>query len=64
MEEIRREGEQVVVSLSLDELRLMLGTLNESINGPYAMPADEWGPLVGQPIERAEMLMDAISDLL
>jgi hypothetical protein len=60
MEEIRREGEQVVVSLSLDELRLIGATMNEALNGGYAIPGDIWEELVGQPVERAESLVDAL----
>ncbi len=60
MEEIRREGEQVTVSLSLDELRLIGATMNEALNGGYAIPGDIWPELIGQPAERAESLLDAL----
>jgi hypothetical protein len=60
MEEIRREGDRVVVSLSLDELRLIGATMNEALNGGYAIPGDIWEELVGQPVERAEVLVDAV----
>jgi hypothetical protein len=64
MEEIRREGDQVVVSLSLDELRLIGATLNESLNGGYAIPGDIWEELVGQPTEKADALLDALVALV
>jgi hypothetical protein len=60
MKEIQREGEQVVVSLSLDELRLIGAMMNEALNGGYAIPGDIWPELVGQPAERAEALLDAL----
>jgi hypothetical protein len=60
MKEIRREGEQVVVSMSLDELRLIGATMNEALNGGYAIPGDIWTELVGQSVERAEALLDAV----
>jgi hypothetical protein len=60
MDEIRREGDQVVVSLSLDEVRLIGATLNEALNGGYAIPGDVWEQLVGQPLEQAESLLDAL----
>lgn len=60
MEEIRREGEQVVVSLSLDELRLIGATMNEALNGGYAIPGDIWEELIGQPAANADALLDAL----
>ncbi|HEY3773598.1 MAG TPA: hypothetical protein VGL69_11430 [Solirubrobacteraceae bacterium] len=60
MEEVRREGEQVVVSLALDELRLIGATMNEALNGGYAIPGDIWLELIGQPAERAESLLEAL----
>ncbi len=60
MEEVRREGEQVVVSLSLDELRLIGATMNEALNGGYAIPEDVLEALIGQPADRAESLLDSV----
>jgi hypothetical protein len=60
MEEIRRDGEHVVVSLSLDELRLIGATMNEALNGGYAIPGDIWEELIGQPPEKADALLDAL----
>jgi hypothetical protein len=60
MEEIRREGEQVVVRLSLEELRLLGATMNEALNGGYAIPGDIWEELIGQPAESADRLLDSL----
>jgi hypothetical protein len=64
MEEIRRDGDQVVVSLSLDEVRLIGATMNEALNGGYAIPGDIWEELVGQPLEKAESLIDGLLSLV
>jgi hypothetical protein len=64
MQEVRREGDEVVLSMSLDELRLLTGALNEARNGPYAIPEDEWGGLVGQPPERASALLGQLLTIL
>ena len=64
MEELERTGDEITVRASPDELRLILGAVNESLNGPYAIPADEWGGLVGQPPERGERLIDALMQIL
>ncbi|HTU32089.1 MAG TPA: hypothetical protein VMF07_22050 [Solirubrobacteraceae bacterium] len=60
MEEVRREGEQVVVSLSLDELRLIGATINEALNGGYAIPGDIWPELLGHSTQDAEALLDGL----
>ena len=64
MQELSRDSEQVVISASLDELRLLLGALNEALNGPYAIPDDEWTALLGQPPERASELIRQLIALL
>jgi hypothetical protein len=64
MEEVRRNGEQVVVSASREELRLLVGVLNEAVNGGYAIPLDEWEGLVGQPPDEAGALLDALVTIL
>ena len=64
MKEIRRGAGQVVISASLDELRLILGALNEALNGPYAIPDDEWIELIDQPPERANELIEQLTTLL
>ena len=64
MEKIRRDGEQVEVRASVDEVRLLVGTLNEALNGGYAFPPAEWEVLVGQPPERAEELLARLLELL
>jgi hypothetical protein len=64
MQEVRRDGERVVVEVTLDELRLITGAVNEALNGPYAIPVDDWEALVGQPPERADALLDSLSTIL
>ena len=64
MQELRRESGQVVISASLDELRLLLGATNEALNGPYAIPDEDWTELVGQPPERALELLEQLAAIL
>jgi hypothetical protein len=64
MQEQERKSDQILVSVSLDELRLLLGTMNEALNGPYAIPADEWIDLVGQPPERVAALLGQIGAIV
>jgi hypothetical protein len=64
VEEIERQDDQVTVSASTEELRLLVGALNEALNGGYAIPADEWLDLVGQPPERASALLAALGTIL
>lgn len=42
-----RESGQIIVSASPDEFRLVLASLNEVLNGPYAVPDDDWSDLIG-----------------
>ena len=63
MQEVRRDGDNLTVSVTMDELRLLIGALNESLNGGYAFPADEWGALVGQPPERGDELLHALLEI-
>lgn len=64
MKEIRRGAGQVIISASPDELRLLLGALNEALNGPYAIPDDEWIEPIDQPAPRAHELMEQLTTLL
>ena len=64
MQELSRDSERIVVSASRDELRLLLGALNEAFNGPYAIPDDEWTELIDQPPERASALIRELTALL
>jgi hypothetical protein len=64
MEEIRREGEQVVMSLSLDELRLIGATMNEALNGGYAIPGDIWEELIGASRAEVRNTLDRILTVL
>jgi hypothetical protein len=64
MHEQERTSDQILVSVSAEELRLLLGTLNEALNGPYAIPSDEWIDLVGQPPERVASLLGQIGAIL
>ncbi len=64
MEEVRRDGDEVQVRVSTLELRALLGALNEALNGAYAIPEDEWEPLVGQPAAAAEELADSLMTIL
>jgi hypothetical protein len=64
MQEQERTSDQILVSVSLDELRLLLGIVNEALNGPYAIPADEWIDLVGQSPERVAALLGQIGTIV
>ena len=64
MEEIGRDGDQLRVRVSTAELRTLLGALNEALNGAYAIPEDEWEPLVGGPPEVAERLVESLLTIL
>ena len=64
MEEVQRDGDQVQVRVSTRELRTLLGALNEALNGGYAIPEDEWEPLVGQPAAAAEALVESLLTIL
>ena len=60
MREIERDGDEVTVRATVVELRLIVGALNESLNGAYALPEDEWEPLVGAPPERAASVLRSL----
>jgi hypothetical protein len=60
MEEVGRDGEQIVISASREELRLLAATLVEALNGAYAIPSDEWGDLVGASREQVRALLDEL----
>ena len=64
MRELSRDGDQVVASVSLEEVRLLIGTLNEALNGAYAIPDDEWPDLVGQSPHAAARMLDALAGIV
>ncbi|MBV9819058.1 MAG: hypothetical protein JOZ07_12010 [Solirubrobacterales bacterium] len=64
MRELSRESEEVTIVASLQELRLLLGTLNEALNGAFAIPDEDWDDLIGQPTGRASELADRLAEIL
>ena len=58
-----KEGEEIVVRATTEEMRLLGATLNEALDGAYAIPSDEWEELVG-PRASVRRLMKEIVDAI
>ena len=63
MQRIGSEEDEVTVRLSHDELRLLGATLNEALNGAYAIPDAGWDEMIGPSDEAARLLDDLIGIL-
>lgn len=64
MEEIRRDGDEVVIAVARSELSALAAIVLEALDGGYAIPSDVWEDLVGVPRSEARALLDALTALL